>query len=87
MLLAENVDYLLEQIFAERPLCSRPWAGHREDRGALVHTFVYLFANDWLITWCMSASGPGGGDTEKNEIRLIFLGNSHLLEENRKANR
>ena len=75
MLLMENVDHLLEQVFAEQPLCARPRAGYQEDRGTLVHTFVYLSANYLLTTWCMSASGPGGRDTERNEIGLMFLGN------------
>lgn len=76
MLLLENVYHLLEQKIAEQPVCARPRAGYQEDRSALVHAFVYLSANYLLTTWCMSASRPGGGDTERNEIRVIFLGNS-----------
>lgn len=75
MLLMENVDHLLEQIFAEQPLCAKRCAGYQEDRGTLVYTFVYLSADYLLTTWCMSASGPGGEDTERSKIGLMFLGN------------
>lgn len=76
MLLVENVDHLLEQVFVEQPLCARPCAGYQEGGGALVHVFGYLSANYLLTSWCMLASGPGGGNTERNKIRLMFLVNS-----------
>ena len=52
MLLVENVDHPLEQIFVEQPLCARPCAGYQEGGGggALVHVFGYLSATPGYLS-------------------------------------
>ena len=72
---------LLSKYLLNSPCVPGPVLGTRKAE-VEVHWFMSLVIYLLLLviylltSWCMLASGPGGGDTERTKIRLMCLVNS-----------